>query len=359
MIATILNTTEYGANASELLTNSTVVTTTYASDTITSSAFDISDGLSNVRIDFTLSLTYLPNEPTSLSCTEGINPLRVDCTWTVSSNLGNGTHSGHRIYRETPVGNGFSTFVNDTGSTITSYTDLGVISETTYNYQICSWNEVGCGDRSVADSATTATGSGGGGGTGGGGTGGLTIPIGNAIDLDIFSFPKVISLGETKTFEFDITWDTDETIRVYEIMPILTGLDGIMISPIKVNGDFVSRNNPLILTPDDNTISFTMSVPETECEAGKAISTSRCVSFRTYVILFEILALNENNITSGITAKVEITVSSTVIDSGSIIVLLVAIGAGIGIFNVVRKKKIKNRHSSNNKRKAVRKSLGK
>jgi len=62
---------------------------------------------------------------------------------------------GYEISRESPTGGGFSTLVANTGSILTSYSDMGLAAGTEYNYKVSAINAIGTGPPSNEASATT------------------------------------------------------------------------------------------------------------------------------------------------------------------------------------------------------------
>lgn len=96
----------------------------------------------------------VPDAPTGLTATaDGHN--EIDLSWSAPGDDGGASVTGYQIERESPIGNGFSIVVADTGTTGTTYSDTGLSAETEYNYQVSAINSVGVGAASTADSATT------------------------------------------------------------------------------------------------------------------------------------------------------------------------------------------------------------
>lgn len=102
--------------------------------------------------DTTEVTPVLPNAPTSLVATGGDS--LVDLAWVAPVDTGTQPITGYFIERETPVGNGFTTLVANTGTTGVTYQDATAVNDTQYNYRISAITAVGTGPVSNEDSAT-------------------------------------------------------------------------------------------------------------------------------------------------------------------------------------------------------------
>ena len=101
-----------------------------------------------------------PSQVTGLTATDfgtsrSYNNGRIDLSWTAPSDGGSAI-TGYLIERSLN-GVTYSTFVSNTGTTSTTYTDTGLTSAQTYYYRVSAINAVGTGTASSAASATATT----------------------------------------------------------------------------------------------------------------------------------------------------------------------------------------------------------
>ncbi len=119
---------------------------------------DTSSSSTTVTMDDNYSITAefatTPDPPTDLTATT-YDYQRIDLSWNEPTYNGDGTIIGYKIERESPVDDGWSTLVADTGSQETTYSDSNLSSETEYNYRVSAINKADTSDPSNEDSATT------------------------------------------------------------------------------------------------------------------------------------------------------------------------------------------------------------
>lgn len=135
--------------------------------------------------DFNVSLTVLgdldaPTVPTNLTAT-AVSSTRVDLSWSASTD--NVAVVGYNIYRD-------NTFLTSTSNT--SYSDTGLISNTTYTYSVSAYDAIP-NESANSSEATVIT------PTSGGASGGSTPA--KAFDIDVYIDTNIDSAV--------ITWTTD------------------------------------------------------------------------------------------------------------------------------------------------------
>jgi hypothetical protein len=123
--------------------------------TITTSVSDGLDSVSGSK-SFTCSTT-IPDEPTGLTAAT-VSASEIDLSWVAPVDDGGTAITGYKIERESPVGNGFSVLVPNTGVNSTTYSDTGLSASTQYNYRVSAVNTIGLGNSSDEAHATTAYG---------------------------------------------------------------------------------------------------------------------------------------------------------------------------------------------------------
>ncbi|HET7337822.1 MAG TPA: fibronectin type III domain-containing protein [Candidatus Nitrosotalea sp.] len=97
----------------------------------------------------------VPQSPTGLSATAASSS-EIDLSWTAPSNDGGSAITGYSIERSTDSGSTWNTLVANTGSSSTTYSDIGLTSSTSYTYRVSAINSVGTGSPSNVASATTS-----------------------------------------------------------------------------------------------------------------------------------------------------------------------------------------------------------
>ena len=112
-------------------------------------------GTAGTDISVRLVSLTASGKPTGLTATAG-GPSQIDLVWTAPANTGGSAITGYKI-EMSPDGSSWSDLVDDTGSTATTYTDMGLTAGTTRHYRVSAVNEVGVSDASESDEATLAT----------------------------------------------------------------------------------------------------------------------------------------------------------------------------------------------------------
>ncbi len=83
----------------------------------------------------------IPDPPTNLFAIERFN--EIDLIWTAPIFNGFSPIIGYKIERESPIGDGFTSLVPNTGDTLTTYTDTTIIPGQVYNYRVSALNIIG------------------------------------------------------------------------------------------------------------------------------------------------------------------------------------------------------------------------
>lgn len=115
-------------------------------------AIDFSTTMNSVS--FNIQWIAPPSAPQSLTATATTSS-QINLSWTAPSSDGNDGIAGYEIQRSTDGGSTWSTIVVNTDSTATTYSDTGLSSNTTYNYQVFAINSAGTSPQSNTVSATT------------------------------------------------------------------------------------------------------------------------------------------------------------------------------------------------------------
>ncbi|HEX5457182.1 MAG TPA: fibronectin type III domain-containing protein, partial [Candidatus Nitrosotalea sp.] len=109
---------------------------------------------SNIASATTSVATFAPQSPTGLAAT-AISPSQINLSWTAPSDNGNSPITGYKIERSINGGSSWGVLISNTGSTVTTYSDTGLVQSTTYAYRVSAINAVGTSLPSSAASATT------------------------------------------------------------------------------------------------------------------------------------------------------------------------------------------------------------
>ena len=341
MIAEILNTTAFDKNSDSYTVNGTTNTTTYSSPKITSTSHTIGTGLQTRLFQYVLSLDGKPNDPTSLIITDaGVS--QIDLSW-VAGNSGVTAITGYQIERESPIGNGFSIIVTDTGSASTSYSDTELIGNTQYNYKVSAINSIGTSDPSNENAGTTSASSGGGGLGGGTPTPTPTLQL---FELDLITILPTLSLGQTRVDVINLEWNTANNLQINEINIDTTNIDGIKIVFFQKQAFILPGDSDGI---SDGIIRYTIQIPSEFCSAGMTIN---CLTKTKYIIPVELNILHQNRISKqGLAIVVNIGTEESNLALFTIFGAIIIAVLGIRQVTKVGKKKRKNL-SRNKRRKA-------
>jgi len=105
----------------------------------------------NIPLDQDLSQQIKPTGLTVVAKSTS----QIDLSWVAPANVVGSPILGYKIERESPVGGGFLVIVPNTGTAITTYSDLNLEASTEYNYKVSAINSNGIGAFSETASATT------------------------------------------------------------------------------------------------------------------------------------------------------------------------------------------------------------
>jgi len=98
----------------------------------------------------------IPQPPTGLTAAAASSP-QINLSWTAPSDNGGSAITSYMIERSQDNGNTWSTIASNTGSTATTYSDMGLAPNTTYTYRVSAINSVGTSSPSNTASATTSS----------------------------------------------------------------------------------------------------------------------------------------------------------------------------------------------------------
>lgn len=96
-----------------------------------------------------------PQAPTGLAAS-AVSSSQINLIWNAPSNNGGSAITGYEIQRSNDSGTSWSVIVANTASTSTAYSDSGLASSTTYEYQVYAINGAGTSPASNVASATTS-----------------------------------------------------------------------------------------------------------------------------------------------------------------------------------------------------------
>jgi len=103
-----------------------------------------------------LPISVGPQPPTGLTANL-VTPSKINLNWIAPSDPGSLLLTGYKIERSTDGGNTWSTIVENTRNTSTTYTDTGLASGTTFTYRVSAINPIGTSSPSNTASATTSS----------------------------------------------------------------------------------------------------------------------------------------------------------------------------------------------------------
>ncbi len=101
-------------------------------------------------------VSTVPSAPTGLTAT-AVSASQINLSWTAPANNGGSPITGYKVERSTNGGTTWSTVQPNTGSTATTYSDIGLAASTAYTYRVSAINAVGTSSPSNTASATTSS----------------------------------------------------------------------------------------------------------------------------------------------------------------------------------------------------------
>src|SRR5207245_3169535 len=101
-----------------------------------------------------ITLVVAPSPPSGLAHT-AVSPSQISLSWAPPPDNGGSAITGYMIERSANGGSTWSTIVSNSGSTATTYSDIGLMHGTSYTYRVSAINSVGTGSPSSIASATT------------------------------------------------------------------------------------------------------------------------------------------------------------------------------------------------------------
>src|SRR5574337_1362709 len=155
--------TNAGSTWSTLVANTASSSTTYSNTGLgsnTSYSYRVSainsvgtSQVSNTASATTGTVTTAPQPPTGLTASS-VSSSQINLSWTAGNNGGSAI-TGYKIERSTDGGSTWSTISANTGSTATTYSDTGLVPDTTYTYRVSEINAIGTSAPSDTATATT------------------------------------------------------------------------------------------------------------------------------------------------------------------------------------------------------------
>jgi len=104
--------------------------------------------------DYNVKWITVPQPPTNNTAT-AISSTEIDLSWNAPASDGGSTIIGYKIQRSTDGGTTWTSIIRNTHSTATTYSDTGLLPNTTYYYRVFAINSAGQSPRSNIASATT------------------------------------------------------------------------------------------------------------------------------------------------------------------------------------------------------------
>jgi hypothetical protein len=124
-----------------------------ARQTVTWSTLVAGGGSYHVQWTNPTSNTNAPSQPTGLTASSASSS-QINLSWTAGNN-GSSAITGYKMERSTDGGSTWSTISANTGSTATTYSDTGLVPDTTYTYRVSEINAIGTSAPSDTATATT------------------------------------------------------------------------------------------------------------------------------------------------------------------------------------------------------------
>src|SRR6185437_11627046 len=154
-----------GGSWSVLVSNTGTAGTTYSNTGLSSSttySYRVSainsvgiSSPSNVASATTNTQLLPPEPPTGLTATT-VSSSQINLSWTAPSNNGGSAVTGYKIEQSTNSVSTWSMIVSNSGSTGTTYSNVGLAASTSYTYRVSAINSVGTSAPSGTASATTS-----------------------------------------------------------------------------------------------------------------------------------------------------------------------------------------------------------
>lgn len=144
-----------------LVANTTTTSTAYSNTGLVEGicyAYKVS-AINSVGIGNPSNIVYattwtVPNSPTSLT-TNAISSSQINLSWIAPTNTGGTPITGYMIQKRDSCAGSFSTLVANTSNTSTTYSNMGLVNGTCYQYRVFAHNAVGTSMESNNATGTT------------------------------------------------------------------------------------------------------------------------------------------------------------------------------------------------------------